>query len=134
MSKPIEGGGAAAVGAHSKDAMEGSHGPTPPDQGRSQSASSVHGVSSASGEAEDLGASVRGAFDAVRSIADQARQEDARLATTAQEGISRAGRQAYRHGAQAGEYVGGMVKGDPLIALAAVGVLGFALGLFIGRR
>ncbi len=134
MSEPIEGSGAAAVGAHSKDAMEGSHGRTPPDQGRSQSASSGHGVSSASNKAEDVGASVRGVSDAVRSTADQACQGDARLATTAQEGISRAGRQAYQQGAQAGEYVGGMVRGDPLIALAAAGVLGFALGLFIGRR
>jgi ElaB/YqjD/DUF883 family membrane-anchored ribosome-binding protein len=134
MSEPIEGSGAAAVGAHSKDAMEGSQDRALPDQGRSGSASSGRGVSSASGKAEDIGGSVRSAADAVRSAADQASEGASRLATTAQEGVSRAGRQAYRQGAQAGAYVGDVVRSEPLIMLAAVGALGFALGLLVGRR
>lgn len=78
--------------------------------------------------------SLRGASDAVRSAAGTAGQEAARLASTAQDSISRAGREAYRQGAQASQYVDGAVRNDPLIALAVVGALGFALGLLVGRR
>jgi ElaB/YqjD/DUF883 family membrane-anchored ribosome-binding protein len=128
MSEPLEGTGAAAVGAHSKDAMTDPQNPTPPHQGRSESASG------GSGETDGLGASIRGASDAAKSAAERAGQEASRLATSAGEGISRSGRQAYRRGAQAGSYVGETVRSDPLISLAVVGALGFALGLLIGRR
>lgn len=125
MSERLEGTGAAAVGAHSKDAMNDPQNRTPPNQGRSESTS---------GEADSLGASIRSASDVAGSAAGRAGQEASRLATSAQEGISRAGRQAYRQGAQAGSYVGERVRSDPLIALAVVGALGFALGLLVGRR
>jgi ElaB/YqjD/DUF883 family membrane-anchored ribosome-binding protein len=134
MSEPIEGSGAAAVGAHSKDAMQGSSSRTHSDHGRSGSAALEDGASGAPNKVDDLGASLRGASDAARSAAGTAGQEAARLASTAQDGISRAGREAYRQGAQASQYVGGAVRSDPLIALAVMGALGFALGLLIGRR
>ena len=56
------------------------------------------------------------------------------MARSAGEGLSRAGGQAYRQGAQASEAVGGMVRADPLPALLVAGAVGFALGLLIGRR
>jgi ElaB/YqjD/DUF883 family membrane-anchored ribosome-binding protein len=66
------------------------------------------------------------ASEAAASASDMARSAGASL--------SRAGGQVYRQGAQTGEYVGGLVRSDPLLALLGAGALGFALGLLVGRR
>jgi Na+/H+-translocating membrane pyrophosphatase len=68
------------------------------------------------------------------STASRAGEEAVRAAKAAQEGISRASRLAYRQGAEAGEYVGSLVKSDLLLTLSGAGALGFALGLLVARR
>ena len=133
MSDRTDGTAAAAVGAHSKDAMNALHG----GKLRDQNMPGTGGPDRRSGtsdEADDLGASVRSASNAAMFAAGRAGEEAARATKTAREGISRASGQAYRQGAEAGEYVGSLVKSDPLLALLGAGALGFALGLLIGRR
>jgi ElaB/YqjD/DUF883 family membrane-anchored ribosome-binding protein len=134
MSDRIEGSGAAAVGAHSKDAMGTPYGSKSLDQGKPGPGVAPDQGSAASGAAQDLAASARGVADAARSAAGRAGDEAIRAAKVARDGVSRVGGRAYREGAQAGEYVSDLVRSEPLMVLAAVGALGFALGLLIGRR
>ena len=133
MSDRTDGTAAAAVGAHSKDAMEALHGGKLPDQ-NTPGTGEPDRSSGTSDKADDLGASVRSVSDAATSAASRAGEEVVRATKTAREGISRASGQAYRQGAEAGEYVGSLVKSDPLLALLGAGALGFALGLLVGRR
>ena len=134
MSDQIQGGGAAAVGAHSKDAIGTSHGGQPLDQGKPGPGAAPDQGSAASGTADDLLASACDVADAARSAAGRAGDEVIRTAKVARDGVSRAGGRAYREGAQAGEYVGDLVRSEPLIVLTAVGAVAFALGLLVGRR
>ena len=133
MSDRIEGTAAAAVGAHSKDAMESPNGSRTSSEGSSGSATVDRG-SSGAGAADNLEEAASKVSGATATLANDATETAGRAATAAREGVSRAGEQVYRQGAQAGEYVGGLVKGDPLVALLGAGVLGFALGLLVGRR
>lgn len=110
--KPMEGTAAAAVGAHSKDAMVGSN----PAGG------------------ESLGDTANKMSAEAKEALGKAGNSAASMARSAGESLSRAGGQAYRQGAQASEAVGGMVRADPLPALLVAGAVGFALGLLIGRR
>jgi ElaB/YqjD/DUF883 family membrane-anchored ribosome-binding protein len=121
MSGQIEGTAASAVGAHSKDAMQ-------PPTGERPTAKDSSGTPAGSGDgarkiSDDAMATVS---DAAASAADMARSAGA--------SISQAGGRVRRQGAQTGEYVGDLVKADPLLALLGAGALGFALGLLVGRR
>jgi ElaB/YqjD/DUF883 family membrane-anchored ribosome-binding protein len=118
MSGQIQGTGAAAVGAHSKDAMQPREGAQPAGQGKSDTGT---------GAARKV---ANNAMDA----ASQAGTSAAAMAKTVGQSASRAGEQAYRQSARTGEYVGSLVRSDPLLALVGAGALGFALGLLIGRR
>jgi ElaB/YqjD/DUF883 family membrane-anchored ribosome-binding protein len=128
--KPIEGTAAAAVGAHSKDAMAGAMSGNPANAGRPAATDSSAG----SGGSEGIGETIREASADAREAVGKAGASAAAMARTAGDRLSRAGGQAYRQGAQAGEAVGDMVKADPLPALLVAGAVGFALGLLFGRR
>ena len=106
MSDRTDGTAAAAVGAHSKDAMEALHGGKLPDQNTPGTGGPDRSSSGRSDEADDLGVSVRSVSEAAMSTASRAGEEAVRATKTAREGISRASGQAYRQGAEAGEYVG----------------------------
>jgi ElaB/YqjD/DUF883 family membrane-anchored ribosome-binding protein len=133
VSDRTDGTAAAAVGAHSKDAMETLHGGKLPDQ-NTPGISGPDRSSGTSDEADDFGASVRSVSDAAMSVASRAGEEPVRATKPVREGISRASGQAYRQGVEAGEYVGSWVKTDPLLTLLGAGALGFVLGLLVGRR
>ena len=109
MSNRTDGTAAAAVGAHSKDAMEALHGGKLPDQ-NTPGTGEPDRSSGTSDKADDLGASVRSVSDAATSAANRAGEEVVRATKTAREGLSRASGQAYRQGEEAGEYVGSLVK------------------------
>ena len=128
--RPQEGTAAAAVGAHSKDAMQ------PTSAAGGGGPAGVEGSAARSGEA--LGETVQRVSGDAAAAAGQAGDAAVRMARTAGQELSRAGGQAYAQGAQAGRqagrYVGGLVRSDPLLALLAAGAAGLALGLLIGRR
>jgi hypothetical protein len=114
--------------------MEALHGGKPPKQNTPGTGRPDRSSAGRSDEADDLGASVRSVSDAAMSTASRAGEEAVRAAKTAQEGISCASRLAYRQGAEAGEYVGSLVKSDLLLTPSGAGALGFALGLLVARR
>jgi ElaB/YqjD/DUF883 family membrane-anchored ribosome-binding protein len=133
MSGQIEGTGAAAVGAHSKDAVEKGEGRRSADQGWPEETGRRAGASGGSDAGNDTG-SARAIADGAIAAATHAGASAADMAKSAGEGISRTGRQVYRQGAQTGEYMSDLVRSDPLLAILGAGVVGFALGVLIGRR
>ena len=56
------------------------------------------------------------------------------MARQAGDSLSRAGHQASEAAAQTGNYVSGVVRSEPLLALLGAGAVGFMLGLLITRR
>jgi ElaB/YqjD/DUF883 family membrane-anchored ribosome-binding protein len=124
MSGQIQGTGAAAVGAHSKDAMQPREGGQPAGQGKSAGTEDSDGGSGAARKIAD------NAMDA----ASQAGASAAAMAKTVGQSASRAGEQVYQQGGRAGEYVTSLVRSDPLLALVGAGALGLTLGLLISRR
>ena len=85
MSNRTDGTAAAAVGAHSKDAMEALHGGKLPDQ-NTPGTGEPDRSSGTSDKADDLGASVRSVSDAATSAANRAGEEVIRATKTAREG------------------------------------------------
>jgi ElaB/YqjD/DUF883 family membrane-anchored ribosome-binding protein len=158
MNEKLEGSGAAAVGAHSKDAMQSGAMPGGRPQGIDPSAVGTKPGGSddtmqkaremageAKGFADDAAGSARGladdAADRARGLADEARErvgeygaQAGQMARQAGETLSQAGSEAYRQGQQATDYLNDRVREEPLLALLGAGAIGFALGVLIARR
>ena len=156
MSDRIEGSGAAAVGAHSKDAMEAAHGtpgrpvaaPMPPRAGGGeipggsparQAGEVADQTAAKAGEAWDKTTDKAGeTWEQAGDKAEEVAASASRMAREAGDSLTRVGGQAYRQSseaaAQTGDYVSGVMRNDPLLALLGAGAVGFALGLLIGRR
>ncbi|MCK8786279.1 hypothetical protein M0638_18030 [Roseomonas sp. NAR14] len=128
--KPMEGTGAAAVAAHSKDAVEAGNAPDAvgaPGEGE--------GIRR---RVEDLAGTVSEAASraghAAADMASRAGSSAAGMAQTAKETVSRAGGQAYEQGVRAGHYAGRVARNEPLAALLGAGLVGFMLGVLVTRR
>lgn len=125
MSDRISGTAAAAVGAHSKDAMQAAGAiPTPPRPDPAPRDGAADGGEN--GEA-DRESSLRGTADRLLSTASDAGDSAVRAAR-------RIGRQARVRGAHAGRAAGGAVRDYPVPALLMAGAAGLALGLLLARR
>ncbi|SDB06639.1 hypothetical protein [Belnapia rosea] len=146
--KRMEGSGAAAVGAHSKDAMQSGSMPGGRPQGIDPSAVGQHPpgqsddtmekaremAGQAKGFADDTASRASGLADEARERVGEYSAQAGQMARQAGETLSQAGSQAYRQGQQATDYIGERVREEPMLALLGAGALGFALGLLIARR
>lgn len=154
----MEGSGAAAVGAHSKDAMQSGAMPGGRPQGIDPSAVGTKPgaaddtmqkaremAGEAKGFADDAAGRARGMAEEAKGVAQDAAGRARGMAEEAGERVSEYGAQAgqvarqvgseaYRQGQQATDYLNDRVREEPLLALLGAGAVGFALGLLIARR
>jgi ElaB/YqjD/DUF883 family membrane-anchored ribosome-binding protein len=136
----MEGSGAAAVGAHSKDAMQSGNMPGGRPQGVDPSAvgQKPGGSDDTMQKAREMAGEAKGfADDTVsnaRGMAQDYGAQAGQMARQAGDSLSEAGSQAYRQSQQAADYLNDRVREEPLLALLGAGAVGFALGLLIARR
>ena len=143
----MEGSGAAAVGAHSKDAMQSGAMPGGRPQGIDPSAVGTKPGGSddtmqkaremageAKGFADDAAGSARGLADEARERVGEYGAQASQMARQAGDSLTEAGSQAYRQSQQAADSLNDRVREEPLLALLGAGAVGFALGLLIARR
>jgi len=136
----MEGSGAAAVGAHSKDAMQSGAMPSGRPQGIDPSAVGTKpaGADDTMQKAREMAGEAKGFADdtagRARGLAEEAGERVSEYGAQAGQMARQVGNEAYRQGQQATDYLNDRVREEPLLALLGAGAIGFALGLLIARR
>lgn len=136
----MEGSGAAAVGAHSKDAMQSGAMPGGRPQGIDPSAVGTKpgGGDDTMQKAREMAGEAKGFADdaagRARGLAEEAGERVSEYGAQAGQMARQVGNEAYRQGQQATDYLNDRVREEPLLALLGAGAIGFALGLLIARR